>query len=185
MNTQETLIYLFKYFSKFVPKDVLQKMFVKSKDTQSGYNEIVAEVMSTSSECVISDIDAYIFSSNEEFLSKKVKNSRKNVLYVEYGAVAYTPNSILGLQQKLGIHVATPYSASNNDNLNEILYMDKQQCILLSILDQMEKDQKDLNFCGETELVKFPAEIVAIEPRLFYDRAGWMGIFDYSTTNIL
>jgi hypothetical protein len=90
-----------------------------------------------------------------------------------------------GVKEKLGLHVACPYSASNNDNLNEMLLMNKMHGILCSILDQMEKDQNDLNFCGNTELITFPAEIVAIDPPLFYDRTGWMAIFDYSTTNIL
>lgn len=185
MNDQEILIYLFKYFAKFIPKDVLKKMFVKSKETVEGYDEIASEVLAAPDDLIIPGIDAFIFSANEEFLEKKIKNSIKTVLYVEYGAFSYAPNTRHGVKEKLGLHVACPYSASNNDNLNEMLLMNKMHGILCSILDQMEKDQKDLNFCGNTELITFPAEIVAIDPPLFFDRTGWMAIFDYSTTNIL
>lgn len=185
MNNQETLIYLFKYFAKFIPKDVLKKMFVKSKGSVEGYDEIAAEVLSTSDDLVIPDFDAFIFSPNEAFLSKKMKNSNKTVLYVEYGAFTYSPNEMQGVKEKLALHVAYPYSYSNNDNLNEVLIMNKMHGILCSILDQMEKDQTELNFCASTELITFPAEIVAIDPPLFFDRTGWMALFDYSTTNIL
>lgn len=185
MNDQEVLIYLFKYFAKFIPKDVLKNMFVKKKDTEAGYGEISSEVLNAPDDFVIPSIDAFIFSANEDFLKKKLDNSRGTVLYVEYGAFSYQPNTIQGVREKLALHVACPYSASNNDNLSEVLLMQKTHTILCSILDQMEKDQKELNFCGQTELIRFPAEIVAIAPALFYDRTGWMAIFDHTTTNIL
>lgn len=182
---QEVLLELFKYFAKFVPKEVLKNMFVKSKNNEPGYDELLAEVMALPDDHVIADIDCYIFSSNEEFLSQKIKNSKSNVLYVEYGAVSYAPNELHGTKTKLGLHVACPYNASNNDNPNELFKMSRQQIILMSILNQMEVDQKSYEFCGDTQLINFPAEIVAIDRRMFYDRTGWMGIFDYSSTNIL
>lgn len=182
---QEILITLFKYYAKFVPKPVLRDMFRKSSGQIPGYDEIAAEILAAADTHVIPDIDAFIFSANEGFLSKKIKNSKKTVLYVEYGAFTYNPNRMHGLKEKLGLHVAHPYSATNNDNLNEMLIMDKMYKILTSILDQMEKDQNALNFCGNTRLIEYPAEVVAIDPPLFYDRTGWMAIFDYSTTNIV
>lgn len=182
---QEILLALFKYFAKFVPKSVLQNMFVKTQNNESGYDELYAEVMSLSDKNVIPDIDCYIFSSNEKFLSQKISNSKNNVLYIEYGAVNYSPNEKYGVKTKLGLHVASPYNAKNQDNPNELFQMSRQQRILMSILDQMEIDQNAYEFCGDTQLVHFPAEIVAINPALFYDRTGWMGIFDYSSTNIL
>lgn len=185
MNNQQILIQLFKYFAQFVPKDVLKKMFVKSKDQQEGYNEVASEVLAAPDDLVISGIDGYIFSANEKFLAQKIKNSHKTVLYVEYGAFSYTPNTMHGVKEKLAVHVAYPYSGTNNDNLNEMLIMNRMHDILCSILDRMETDQNDLNFCGDTNLIEFPAEIVAIDPPLFHDRTGWMAIFDYSTTNIL
>lgn len=182
---QELLLEIFKYFAKFIPKEVLKDMFVKSKNTAPGYDELLAEVMAFSDEHVIPDIDAYIFSSNERFLSQKIKNSKKNVLYVEYGAVSYSPNDKHGIKTKLGLHVATPYVASLSDNPTELFQMSRQQVILMNILDQMERDQNSYEFCGDSQLITFPAEIVAIDPILFYDRTGWMGMFDYSSTNIL
>lgn len=185
MNNQEILLQLFKYYAKFIPKNVLEKMFVKSNKKVPGYNETVAEILGAPDDYVIPEIDAYVFSANEGFLSKKIKNSNKTILYVEYGALSYTPNATHGVKEKLGLHIAHPYSASNNDNLSETLLMNEMHGILCSILDRMEKDQNNLDFCGDTKLIEFPAEIVAIDPPLFFDRTGWMAIFDYSTTNLL
>lgn len=182
---QEILLNLFKYFAKFVPKEVLKSMFVKSKNNEPGYDELLAEILALPDTNVISDIDCYIFSSNEEFLKQKIPTSKGTLLYIEYGAVSYAPNEKHGTKTKLGLHVACPYNAKNNDNPNELFKMDRQQRILFSILDCMERDQNSLEFCGDSQLINFPAEIVAIEPKLFCERSGWMGIFDYSSTNIL
>jgi len=182
---EDILITLFKFYAKFVPKPVLKKMFVKANKRIQGYSEITAEVLAAPDDRMIQDIDAFIFSANEDFLTKKIKNQKGTVLYVEYGAFRYTPNREHGVKEKLALHVAHPYSAANNDNLNEMLLMNKMYGIITSILNEMEKEQKSLGFCGDTKLVEFPAEIVAIDPAMFYDRIGWMGIFDYSTTNRL
>lgn len=185
MNNPEILIALFKYYARFIPKPVLKKMFVQAKKQIAGYSEVAAEILAAPDDRVIEGIDAFVFSSNEEFLSKKMKNSDETVLYVEYGALSYTPNQVHGVREKLALHVAYPYAASNNDNLNEMLLMDKMYRILTGILDRMEQDQNELNFCGNSHLIHFPAEIVVIEPKLFFDRTGWMAIFDYSQTNIV
>lgn len=185
MNQSDVLISLFKYFAQFVPKRVLEKSFVKPKNKESGYDEVKVEVLSTSEDLIIPDIDAFVFSANEDFVSDKVKNSNGIVLYIEYGAFTYTPNIHQGVKEKLAIHVAYPYNMKNSDNLNESLMMNRMHNILCSILDRMEKDQNSLDFCGNKTLIDFPAEIVAIAPSLFYDRTGWMAIFDNSSTNVL
>ena len=185
MNTSQVILTLYKYYSRFVSKPVLAKTFVKPSKQAVGYDEVISEVSNYPDTNVIPAIDAFVFSANEAFVSEKVKNSKGIVLYVEYGAFSYSPNQAGGVKEKLAVHIACPYSPSNNDNLNETLLMDNMHGILCSILDQMELDQKQLLFCGTSKLVEFPAEIVAIDPPLFYDRIGWMAIFDYSTTNIL
>ncbi len=181
----DIVLTLFKYYAKFVPKPVLEKMFVKTNGQRNGYEEIAGEVLSATDDYVIPELDAFIFSPNEDFLSKRIKNSNKTVLYVEYGAISYSPDQMNGIKEKLAVHVAQPYAKTNNDNLNETLIMSETYRILTSILDRMEKDQQTLDFCGLRQLIEFPAEIVVIDPNMFYDRTGWMAIFDYTTTNIL
>lgn len=181
----DIIITLFKYFSKFVSKDILQAMLVNPEGSQQpGYVEIEAEILNQPDDYIIDDIEMFVFSTNEKFVSDRMKNVEKISLFVEYGALAYNPTSPLGVRQKLAVHVAFPYSMANNDNLNETLLMNRMHNVLCTILDQMETDQTDLEFCGTRELIKFPAEIVPIEPMLFYDRSGWMAIFDHSVTKV-
>lgn len=181
----DIIVTLFKYFSKFVKKEILQAMLVNSEGSQQpGYAEIEAEILNQPDDFVIDDIDMFVFSTNEKFVSDRMKNVDKISLFVEYGAFAYDPTKPLGVRQKLAVHVAFPYSMANNDNLNETLLMNRMHNVLCTVLDQMEADQTDLEFCGTRELINFPAEIVPIEPMLFYDRSGWMAIFDHSVTNM-
>lgn len=182
---KDVLIELLKYFAGFVPKDVLKKTFIKKKGAPAGYDQLVTELMNLPDDKIIPDIDNFIFSDKESFLRQKIKNSEKTVLYIEYGAFTYAPNQLQGVREKLAVHVAYPYSESNNDNLSETLIMNRMHNILCSILDRMEKDQTSLDFCSSGQLIVFPAEIVAIEPSLFHDRTGWMAIFDNTHTNIL
>lgn len=185
MKQQDILIELLKYFSGFVPKDVLKKTFVKYKDAPAGYDQIVAEILALPDDKVIPGIDTFIFSANESFLRQQIVNSKGTVLYVEYGAFSYMPNVDRGIKEKIAVHVATPYNEKNNDNLSESILMNNMHNILCSILDRMEVDQNHLDFCSSRQLINFPAEIVAIDPKLFHERTGWMGIFDNISTQIV
>lgn len=175
---------LFKYFAKFVPKDALRKILSNPDYSQRpGYAEIAADVLNAPDTDVIDKISNYIFSMNEKFVSDRIRNNDKIILFVEYGAASYNPVVPLGIRQKLAVYVVFPLTIANNDNLNETLLMTETFDILTSILDRMEADQEDLDFCGNTKLIDFPAEIFPIESALFYEHSGWIAIFDYSETN--
>ncbi|MFT4072808.1 MAG: hypothetical protein QM654_12905 [Dysgonamonadaceae bacterium] len=181
---QDIIVTLFKYYSKFVSKEVLRKMFKQVSRKSVGYDEVVADILSQNEDAVIPDIDAYIYSANERFVSEKIPNSDGTILFVEYGAFSYDPTSANGISEKLAVHIACPYTMTNNDNMNEALIMNRMYAILCSILDAMQADQSNLNFCGTTKLVNFPVEIVSIDPSTLYDRIGFMAMFDYSTTDL-
>lgn len=185
MSQPDIIINLLKYYSKFVPKKVLKEMFIKGgSDRHPGYDEIKTEIMSSTDDRVIPDIDTFVFSMNEQYVERRLNNSRDVVLFVEYGAFSYDPTRVNGIQEKLAIHVVFPASKTNSDNIEESLLMNRMHNILTDILKQMEEDQSDLDFCGTKKLIKFPAEIVPVEPMLLYGRAGWMAIFDHEITDL-
>jgi hypothetical protein len=185
MNKSDIILTLLKYFSQFVKKEVRQGLFIAPDGSrQKGYEELEAEIMSIPEDRVIDDIDLFVVSANEKMVSDKIKNTQHTSLYVEYGSFSYNPSIMQGVREKLAVHVAYPYTIAANDMINENLLMNRMHNNLCSILDQMEKDQNELEFCGNRKLIDFPAEIVAIDPPLFYDRAGWMGIFDSVETNL-
>jgi len=183
--TKELHLNLFKYFALFVKKEALQGILANPDGSRRpGYAEIVAEMLNSPDTKVIPGISNYVFSMNEKFVSDKIRGNDNIVLYVEYGALSYNPVVRLGTKQKLAVYVAYPYSIANNDNLNETLLASETFDALTAILDTMEADQGALDFCGNTKLINFPAEIFPIEESLFYGHSGWMAIFDYEETNL-
>ena len=182
----ELIIRLFKYYAQFVPKKALEKIFVVSEDSQpAGYAEAMAEMLNAPDNNVFPDISSYIFSMNEKFVSDKIKNNSDIILFVEYGAISFNPKVAMGTSQKLAVYVAFPLTMANNDNMKEALIMEQTLDILTSIIGKMETDQSTLDFCGNSKLIDFPAEIYPIESYDFYDHSGWMAIFDYEQTDLL
>lgn len=130
----DLIINLFKYFSKFVPKDVLEKIFIQPDGSRkTGYSEIESEVLSQGDDSVIDDIEKFVISINENFISERIKNSHGFILFVEYGKLNVNHDVEKGIIQSLAITVAYNFSDNNNDNLNEIIQMN--QC--LDILDRI------------------------------------------------
>lgn len=125
---EDVILDLFKFYAKFVPKPVLKKMFAKTSKQLPGYNEVKAEVLSTSDDHVIPDIDAYIFSPNEEFLSKKMKNqkgtgnhcpafSTNKILKPLKGSESYRLRNvadILQVIQKIGCRIRSYHSSRHH-----------------------------------------------------------------------
>jgi hypothetical protein len=87
-----------------------------------------------------------------------------------------------GVNQSIGITVAHNFSDVNNDNLNEVLLMNRCADILLSILRQMIADQSQLDFCSSIDLITMPVDIQVVDPAAFYGCGGWSAMFKNSTT---
>jgi hypothetical protein len=72
----DLIINLFKYFSKFVPKNVLESIFIQPDGSRkTGYSEIESEILSQDNDSVINDIEKFVISINENFISERIKNS--------------------------------------------------------------------------------------------------------------
>ncbi len=174
---------IFKYFSKFIPKSVLTDIFRQPSASQlPGYAELMAEILAFPDNNRIPSIGAFIVSANEKFVSDKVSNAKGILLYIEYGSLSFDPGIPNGITEKLALSVVREYNIANSDNLNEALLMNECNNILSGILTTLQADQEALDFCGNHQLIKFPAEILPVQPQSFYDRSGWCAFFDNSTT---
>ena len=181
----DLIIDLFKYFSKFVPKEVLEKIFIQPDGSRkAGYSEIESEVLSQPGEHVINDIDKFVVSVNENFVSERIKNAQGFILFVEYGKINVDHNTTKGIIQSLAVTVAYNFSDKNNDNINEILMMNQSLEILDKIIRRLEDDQEDLDFCADSELVSYPIEVQPIEPAMFYGFGGWCAMFTNANTDL-
>ncbi|MDR0681175.1 MAG: hypothetical protein LBG15_04895 [Dysgonamonadaceae bacterium] len=143
---------LFKYYSRFVPKESLKEIFIQPEHSRrAGYSEIEAEIMGSDNKSVIPEIERFILSVNENFVSEKIKNFNGIILFVEYGKHSIDHSVMKGIKELLSITVARNFSDANNDNLNEILLMNQCLEILERIIRTMYEEQNGPDFCANGE----------------------------------
>jgi hypothetical protein len=185
--SEDLIIKLFRYFSRFVPVTVLKETMIQPDRSQlPGYSEIQAEILKDFPDPLqnvrIPFIEKYVFSINENFVSERIKNSKGFVLFVEYGNISAVFDQANGVKESIAVTVAHNFSDTNNDNLNEILLMNRCLDFLMLILRQMQADMGQLDFCSSIELITMPVDIQVVDPASFYGCGGWSAMFQNSTT---
>jgi len=179
MNNPDYILELYKYFSKFVPKKTLTPSFKKPAKPKPGYDEFKTEVLAQPDTFVLPDIGTFVVSADIDRVSDRIKNSTGVVLFVEYGKTSLDPNnSSEGVEENLSVTIVESCEFTNNDNLNEALIINNCLNLLIQILDQMQADQTELDSCGESSLVQFPVDIIPVDRKTFFDRAGWSAQFN-------
>jgi len=184
---QELITNLLRYFSRFVPVAVLKETMIQPDLSQfPGYAQIQAEILANPALPVrIPDIEKFILSINEKFVSERIKNSKGVILFVEYAQIEANFKKVNGIKQSIAISVAHNFSDSNHDNLNETILMNRCLHILMTILRQMIEDQGQIDFCPHIDLVTMPVDICVIDPKYFYGCTGWCAFFQNSNTILL
>jgi hypothetical protein len=166
-----------------VPKEVLRKLFIQpARSRKPGYGEIETEALALDDTAVFPEIETFVVSINESFVSSRIKNAKGFILFVEYGRISANHNTIKGIVESLAVTIAYNFSDNNNDNLNEILLMNQCLEILDRIIRRMEDEQQELDFCANAELVSYPVDIQVVDPVHFYGFGGWCAMFTNSTT---
>ncbi len=170
---------LYKYFAAFVSQDARSKAAVKGiKSDFSNYIEFVSAVNNIGTSKVISEIETFIFSVNESAVADRVNNSKGVILFVEYGKIGLSKSDVnTKTDMTLGITVATNFSKTNSDLIEEALMSQQTFDILLHILHTLEEDMNNLENCPGNKLITFPVEIFPVVPREFFGRGGWTAMF--------
>ena len=160
--SEDLIIKLFRYFSRFVPVSVLKETMIQPERSRlPGYSEIQAEILTDPElKTRIPEIEKFVFSINEKFVSERIKNSKGIMLVVEYGHFSADFKRANGVNELIDVYVVHNLSDSNSDNLNEVILMNRCLDILLSILKQMISDQGQLDFCPSIELITMPVDII-------------------------
>jgi hypothetical protein len=180
--TPDLIIELLKYYAKFVPKSVLERIFIQpGKSRFPGYDEIKTEMLALPNDQVLPDFDTFVVSLNENFVAERMKNSKEYVLFVEYGSFSVNHSFTEGVKGNLAVGVVRKFSDLNNDNVNEIIQMNKCFVLLDTIIQAMADEQETLDFCDGT-LVTFPLEIYPVDPAAFYGCGGWIAKFEKINT---
>jgi hypothetical protein len=182
--SEDLIIKLFSYFSQFVPVNVLKEIMIQpDRSRLPGYSEIQSEILlDPALSTRIPEIEKFVLSINEKFVSERIKNSKGFILFVEYGNIAADFLRANGVKESIAVTVAHPFSDTNNDNLNEVIVMNRCLDILMLILRQMTADMGQLDFCSSIELITMPVDIQVVDPTTFYGCGGWSAMFQNSTT---
>jgi len=177
MNDVELIRQLFLYYARFVPKKVLTALAAQPKSDRSpGYDELLADALALPNDRIIPEIEAFVFSINEKYVSDNIKAVKGVVLFVEYGQVTVMQTPLIKSDIALAVTVGSEFSPTNRDMLEEILMMQKNHSHLTKIIAAMVADQREQVECG-LEYISFPAEIYPVEPQLFYNHGGWVAMF--------
>jgi hypothetical protein len=179
---EDLIIRLFRYFSRFVPLAVLKEILIQPEHSRlPGYSEINAEILSDTG-VRLPEIEKFVFSINEKFVSERIKNAKGFILFVEYGGIYANLMKANGVNQSIAVTVAHNFCDVNNDNLNEVLLMNRCADILFSILRKMIAEQSLVDFCASIDLITMPIDIQVVDPAAFYGCGGWSAMFKNSTT---
>jgi hypothetical protein len=185
MKDLDLIINLYRYFSQFLTKEVLEKMFRQQIGSRlPGYDEIETEVLNRNSIFSISGIDTFVLSVNEKFVSDSIKNAQEYILFVEYGKINVDHDVVLGTKENLSISVIHSFSSANNDNINEVLLMNECLKILDTIVGKMIKEQSSHEFCQNSKLIDSAVEYNVVDPVAFYGFGGWSAMFNNANTII-
>jgi hypothetical protein len=168
---------LFKYFARFVPREVLADSFVQpDASSAAGYSETAQDTVNQPSGVTVADIHKYVFSADPEFVFDKLKNADGLFLFVEYGSATLDS---LSVTQRIAVSIAAETNKKNMDSLNEVILMNRCKNILLFILDKLKQDiDGDCFMCGE---IAGNIELVPVEPSSLKGWSGWAAYIDLQT----
>lgn len=173
------MIDLITYYAKFVPKTVIEAMFVSGKD-EFGYNDLKTSLMALPNTHVIPEIKRFIFSPNSKYVLDAIRSTPDFILFIEYDKISFAPIQDRATQQRFGLSIIHEWDMNSDDNPNELLIMDQCKAMLERILWQMFNDTK----AGCINLIDFPCDIIPIESELLANRIGWTALFGNSNTSL-
>lgn len=170
------LLFLMKYFSKYIPEDVLDK---ELRSSQNLLQDVAGCDVLESDPLRVLPFDKYIFSSNEDYVSEHIKQAKSYFLFVEYGAGTYLGGDYSSpFRVDMAITVGLPFPTKKTTMLSEAEIDSACLDLLLRVLDGIKADIYSLEACNMDTLFKFPCRIVKIQPSAFFNCVGFTAFFD-------
>lgn len=169
------------YFAKFIPIATRKEVFKQPAASRvPGYVELKSEILAIPETQAFPEIDSFIVSINDKFVSERVRNSKKHLLFVEYGHINLNkPAGIIYNDIGLTLSIACELSEANADMLTEALKMQRNLEIMKIIFEDM-KNENDI--CPAMKHLNFPADLMPLDPSLFFNHAGWAASFTRKKT---
>lgn len=166
------LIDILTYYAKFVPKKTLKKVF-KQANKSSDYAAIEKTLLNLPEADIVEEIEGFVVSINDNYLTAQVKSCKGTILFIEYGNISLYGDVAQKVSCDIAVTVAAPLANSNSDSIKEALVMNSTLGVLNRIVDKMKEDEG----CGCIEHITFPATIMPVPSSSFYEFAGWTAMF--------
>lgn len=172
----QTISELITYFARFIPLDVRKEIFRQPAASRPPfYDELKADIMAVPSGMAFPEIDSFIVSINDKFVADRVRNSKRHLLFLEYGTIKITsPNTVVCNETALSLSVACALSETNADMITEALRMQRNLEIINIILQDMKRET---DRCPVVKYINFPTDLTPLDPTLFFGHAGWSASF--------
>lgn len=167
---------IIKYYAQFVSDETIGKL-VKSANKTPEYLELLQSIQSGDQTNHISSIDNFIVSIDEKRVADQMRNSKGRILFVEYGGITMHGDVVQKANIDIAISVASNCTVSTSDMFSEALIMEENLRILNKIIDQMALDASTSSCLKH---ITFPATIMPIQSKSFYDNIGWVAMFKRS-----
>ena len=103
------------------------------------------------------------------------------LLFVEYGNITLQGKVVMNAEVDLAITIASEFTVSNNNIINETLKKENILVTLNTIFSIMQYEQDSLEACPAIKLLEFPAIIIPVSPSIFFDHGGWCAMFTKKT----
>ena len=173
---------IFKYFSAFVPKEILKRIF--QTGTSKEYNEFLKEVLNLPSENRNSGITDFIFGVNEDKIKQRISEVSGPFLFVEYSRINSTIDTRVDLK-KDSFHISTVVASPQPDNWDLVEEALKQDyCLdIIKSIRQVIRDNDAIPF--STFTIEFPTIISPFVAKTLSNSYGWSMEFDISGVDIV
>lgn len=172
---------LLLYFARFAPVETRKEIFKQPVSSRLlGYEELRTEILALPETQAFPEIDSFILSISDKFVSERVRNSKRHLLFIEYGHINITkPGGIVYNDISLTLSVACSLSEANTDMLTEALKMQRNLEIIKDILTDMKTHNE---LCPALKYLDFPTDLMPLDPSLFFGHAGWAANFKRQKT---
>ena len=180
MDSQNILLDIFKYFTKFVGRNGILRNFSTGQGAE--YVALKEFCQALPENGTIPIIDDYVFGVNEESVEKRIKNIKGIYLFVDYGNFQTSENELHVKTDELhlAVTVAKPLNIQTVDLIGEVLLADTLLNIVRTIRTQMLNDR-----CCFVKRLTFPSEITPWYARELQNSTGWTIIFKLKGIDIL
>lgn len=173
MIQRELLSILLEHFAKYIPVETRRASMKQTQSSQTaGYAELQERLLSIDENKAFADIDTYVLSISEKYVSERMRNSKKFILFVEYGNIQ-VPDHVIDFNDiSLSISVAAKLDTGNCDMLQEALKMQQSAEMLSVIVDEL----KEVHCLQQWEVIGSKS-FQPLDPSLFFGCGGWSASF--------